>query len=229
VGGTSSPAGLTYNSTDGTWSLDGNTAFGTPLIAGSTYSVDVTATASGVARTDISTGEVIIAGPLAISSIPESAANSANVINQSESLNGSPVVVNIAGSAPQVGQVLKLNWGTEVISYTLTAADVSAGTASITVPAASLANKEVSNLNVTVQLFQADGTTAVGSVSAAATANVDTIAPTFVSATTSQDGYSLILTYDQALDVAKAPLAAGFKVLVDGVANTVTAVTVDVT
>ncbi|WP_205872726.1 Ig-like domain-containing protein [Limnohabitans planktonicus] len=227
VGGTSSPAGLSYNSTDGTWSLDGNTAFGTPLIAGATYSVDVTATASGVARTDISTGEVIIAGPLAISSIPESAANSANVINQSESLNGSPVVVNIAGSAPQVGQVLKLNWGTEVISYTLTAADVSAGTASITVPAASLANKEVSNLNVTAQLFQADGTTAVGSVSAAATANVDTIAPTFVSATTSQDGYSLILTYDQALDVAKAPLAAGFKVLVDGVANTVTAVTVN--
>ncbi|WP_228768239.1 Ig-like domain-containing protein [Limnohabitans sp. DM1] len=227
VGGTSSPAGLTYNSTDGTWSLDGNTAFATPLTAGSTYSVEVTATASGVSRTDISTGEVIIAGPLTISSIPESAANSGNVINQSESLNGSPVVVNIAGSSPQVGQVLQLNWGTEVISYTITAADVSAGTASILVPAASLANKEVSNLNVTVQQFQADGTTAVGSVSAAATANVDTIAPAFVSATTSEDGYSLILTYDQALDVANAPLAAGFKVLVDGVVNTVTAVTVN--
>ncbi|MFC7205544.1 SwmB domain-containing protein [Comamonas endophytica] len=55
----------------------------------------------------------------------------------------------------------------------------------------------------------------------------DTTAPVFVSAVTSADGASLVLTYDGALDAANPPAAASFAVSAGGAALPVTAVTVD--
>jgi len=55
----------------------------------------------------------------------------------------------------------------------------------------------------------------------------DTTAPAFVSAATSADGATLTLAYDEALDAANAPLAAGFVVTVNGLAVAVTGVAVN--
>src|SRR5690606_23952452 len=55
----------------------------------------------------------------------------------------------------------------------------------------------------------------------------DTTAPTFVSAATSADGSSLVLTYDEPLDTAHPPAIADFVVNVDGTPVTVSNVTVN--
>ena len=63
--------------------------------------------------------------------------------------------------------------------------------------------------------------------SASFTLTIDTTAPTFVSAATSIDGSSLVLTYDEPLDTTHPPAIADFVVNVDGTPVTVSNVTVN--
>jgi hypothetical protein len=78
VGGTSSPAGLSYNSTSGAWSL---AVPASVLPAGAaTYNVDVSTTVSGFpTRSDISSGELVIAVVPTITSSPVRRAFSSTV------------------------------------------------------------------------------------------------------------------------------------------------------
>src|SRR5690606_21765598 len=58
------------------------------------------------------------------------------------------------------------------------------------------------------------------------TITVDTTAPTFVSAETSTDGNSLVLTYDEPLDAANPPATGNFVVNVNGTPITVSSLTI---
>ncbi|MEI7514165.1 MAG: Ig-like domain-containing protein [Betaproteobacteria bacterium] len=55
---------------------------------------------------------------------------------------------------------------------------------------------------------------------------LDTAAPILVSATAANGGTAIALTYDSALDATNAPVASDFSVTMDGVANTVSSVSV---
>ncbi|MBU6188747.1 MAG: FG-GAP repeat protein, partial [Betaproteobacteria bacterium] len=136
IGGSSSPAGLTYDTTTGNWSLAVSAAAN--LVAGGAYNVDVATTVSSggttVSRSDLSSLELSIIQPPSITSIPE--ATSGSVLNLAEALSdgGTPVNVSLTGTGAVAGQVLVLSWGAQTFSYVITAADITAGAASIVVP-----------------------------------------------------------------------------------------------
>ena len=66
-----------------------------------------------------------------ITSIPE---NGGGGINAGEASNGTPVVVGLAGTGAAAGDTLTINWGSQTVAYTLLAADISGGSATVTVP-----------------------------------------------------------------------------------------------
>ena len=67
-----------------------------------------------------------------ITSITE---NSGGGINAGEASNGTPVVVGLAGTGAAAGDTLTINWGGQAVTYSLPAADISASSATVTVPA----------------------------------------------------------------------------------------------
>ena len=102
--------------------------------------------------------------------------NSGGGINAGEAANGTPVVVGLTGTGAAAGDTLTVNWGSQTVSYTLLAADISASSATVTVPAATITAQGQGTFDVTARL-----TDAVGNASANSTATpvtVDTVAPT---------------------------------------------------
>eukprot|EP01034_Spumella_vulgaris_P027222 gene27222-33912_t len=83
--------------------------------------------------------------------------------SEANSSGGTPVAVNLADTGAVAGNTIQLNWGGQIVSYTLTAADIAAGTANVPVPTATLtavtAMGTTGNVPASVTLL--DGTTTV--------------------------------------------------------------------
>ena len=48
--------------------------------------------------------------------------------------DGTTVVVGLAGTGAAAGDTLTINWGSQTVTYTLLAADISGNSATVTVP-----------------------------------------------------------------------------------------------
>ena len=59
-------------------------------------------------------------------SITSIAENGGGGINAGEASNGTPVVVGLTGTGAVAGDTLTVNWGSQTVTYTLLAADISA-------------------------------------------------------------------------------------------------------
>ena len=66
-----------------------------------------------------------------ITSIPE---NGGGGINAGEASDGTPVVVDLTGTGAVAGDTLTIHWGSQTVSYTLLAGDISGNSATVTVP-----------------------------------------------------------------------------------------------
>ena len=126
------------------------------------------------------------AAPL-ITSIPENAAGGS--INASEASDGTPVVVDLTGTEAVAGDTLTVNWGGQTANYTLLPTDISAGSATVTVPAATITARGEGTFDVTATLTDAAGNASLNSTAASVT--VDTVAPA-VAITTIEGGDDLI-------------------------------------
>ena len=193
VGGTSSPAGLTYNTTTGAWSLAVPAGVLTaPTTAPLTYNVDVSSTAGGITRSDISAGELVIVAPPSIVTEPTgqswtnevwgSTSSGGVVLNVGEASDGTTVRVSIDGTGAQAGQVVSVQWDTQTATESplLTAANIAAGYIDVLVPKATLQAATPANtretLNVTPRLLSGPGGSTI-STGAAVAATVDFIVP----------------------------------------------------
>ena len=83
--------------------------------------------------------------------------NSGGGINAIEASNGTPVVVGLAGTGAAAGDTLTVNWGGQTVTYTLLAADISASSATVTVPAATITAQGNGTFDVTAPLTDAAG------------------------------------------------------------------------
>ena len=110
--------------------------------------------------------------PPSITSIPE---NVNDGINAAEASDGTPVVVSLAGTGALAGDTLAILWGARSQAYTLGAADIAAGSATVTVSATTIANQGNGTFGVTAALNDPAGN-ASGS-SPAFSVTVNTAAP----------------------------------------------------
>jgi hypothetical protein len=179
VGGTSSPTGLTYNTSTGAWSL----AVVAGVLTGTvpaTYNIEVSATTGGVTRSDISSSELIIVNPPVITSIPEAPTSNALNIVEAASIDGSQTVggtivnVSIANTGAVAGQTLTLTWGGQIVTHVLTAAEITANTVAVNVPTATLQAETPTNTTETVAVIASLGN---GVTSATTNALVNFITP----------------------------------------------------
>ena len=90
-------------------------------------------------------------------SITSIAENGGGGINAGEASNGTPVVVGLAGTGAAAGDTLTVNWGSQTVTYTLLAGDISAGSATVTVPAATITAQGNGTFDVTARLTDAAG------------------------------------------------------------------------
>ncbi|MFO1157331.1 MAG: Calx-beta domain-containing protein [Reyranellaceae bacterium] len=114
------------------------------------------------------------AAPLApaIMSIAE---NAAGGINAAEASNGTPVIVNLAGTGAVAGDTVTVSWGGQVVAHTLLAADIGAGSAAVNVPAATITAQGNGTFSVTAKVTDIAGN--VGASSTGVSVTVDTVAP----------------------------------------------------
>ena len=91
------------------------------------------------------------------------------------------MVVGLAGTGAVAGNTLTVNWGSQTVAYTLLAADISANSATVTVPAATITAQGNGTFNVTARLTDAVGNASANS--SATSVTVDTVAPTAPSIT----------------------------------------------
>ena len=68
-------------------------------------------------------------------SITSIAENGGGGINAGEASDGTPVVVGLTGTGAAAGDTLTVNWGSQTVTYTLLAGDISGSSATVTVPA----------------------------------------------------------------------------------------------
>ena len=109
-------------------------------------------------------------------SITSIAENGGGGINAGEASNGTPVVVGLTGTGAVAGDTLTINWGSQTVTYTLLAGDISASSATVTVPAATITAQGNGTFNVTARLTDAVGNASANS--SATSVTVDTVAPT---------------------------------------------------
>ena len=62
------------------------------------------------------------------------------------------MVVGLAGTGAVAGNTLTVTWGSQTVSYTLQAADISAGSATVTVPLATITTQGDGTFDVTARL-----------------------------------------------------------------------------
>ena len=143
----------------------------TPHATSFTYQARIVDAAGNVgANTASQAVTVDTAAPAApsITSIPESGGG----INAGEASNGTPVVVGLSGTGAAAGDTLTVNWGGQTVTYTLLAADISASSATVTVPAATITAQGNGTFDVTARLTDAAGN--AGANSGAFPVTVDT-------------------------------------------------------
>ena len=97
------------------------------------------------------------------------------VINASEASNGTPILVDLTGIGAMIGNKLTIHWGGQTVEYTLQASDITSLSATVTVPAATIAAQGDGTFNVTAQLVDAAGNVSASSTNYALT--VDTVVP----------------------------------------------------
>ena len=140
-------------STASTWSYTDPTPHATSF----TYQVRIVDAAGNVGANTASQAVTIdTAAPTApsITSIPE---NGGGGINAGEASNGTPVVVGLTGTGAAAGDTLTVNWGSQTVTYTLLAADISGGSATVTVPPATITAQGQGTFNVTARLTDMAG------------------------------------------------------------------------
>ena len=201
-------------STASTWSYTDPTPHATSF----TYQVRIVDAVGNVGANTASQAVTIdTAAPTApsITSIAESGGG----INAGEASDGTPVVVGLAGTGAAAGDTLTVNWGGQTVTYTLLAADISASSATVTVPAATISAQGQGTFDVTARLTDAAGN--VGATSGAFPVTVDAAAPTAtvaITAITTDSGTSSsdYVTSDTTLTVSGThdPLGSGEKVQV---------------
>ena len=197
-------------STASTWSYTDPTTHATSF----TYQVRIVDAVGNVGANTASQAVTIdTAAPTApsITSIPE---NGGGGINAGEASNGTPVVVGLAGTGAAAGDTLTVNWGSQTVTYTLLAGDISGSSATVTVPLATIAAQGQGTFNVTARLTDVAGN--AGANSTATSVTVDTAAPTATVAITaiatdSGTSSSDYVTSDTTLTVSgtHGPLGAG--------------------
>jgi Ca2+-binding RTX toxin-like protein len=141
---------------------------------------------------------LVASGKPSITSVLE---NANGGINAAEASDGTPVVVDLTGTGAVAGNTLTINWGSQVYNYQLTAADITANKATVTVPQGTIAAQQ-GNINVTAHI----GT---GTASTAFAVTVDTFVPTISSAVV--NGNTLTLTYNESLN-GTIPAASNYTV-----------------
>ena len=150
----------------------------TPPPAGdATYTYYVTDGAQIVwpATTLISSGLTLDTVTPTAPGAPSIAENSAGGINITEASNGSVVAVGLAGTGAVAGDTVHVNWGSQGVNYTLVAADITAGTANVTVGSSTIGSQGNGTFNVTASVIDRAGN--AGASSSATSVTVDTIAP----------------------------------------------------
>ncbi|MGE4242410.1 Ig-like domain-containing protein [Ramlibacter sp.] len=149
------------------------TAQGTGTFNVTTQLVDSVGNASAAsAATSVS---VVLAGPVAPAGAPTVSENAGGGISAAEAANGTPVVVNLGGTNAVAGDTLRINWGAQVVDYTLTSGDIAGSSATVIVSQATIAAQGAGTFGVTSRVV--DAANNVGGVSAATSVTVDLTAP----------------------------------------------------
>ena len=159
-------------STASTWSYTDPTTHATSF----TYQARIVDAVGNVGANTASQAVTIDTAAPTAPSITSIAENSGGGINASEASNGTPVVVGLTGTGAAAGDTLTVNWGGQTVTYTLLAADISASSATVTVPPATITAQGHGTFDVTAGLTDAAGN--AGANSTATSVTVDTAAPT---------------------------------------------------
>ena len=159
-------------STASTWSYTDPTPHATSF----TYQVRIVDAVGNVGANTASQAVTIDTAAPTAPSITSIAENGGGGINAGEAANGTPVVVGLAGTGAAAGDTLTVNWGSQTVTYTLLAADISASSATVTVPLATITAQGQGTFDVTARLTDAAGN--AGANSTATPVTVDTVAPT---------------------------------------------------
>jgi hypothetical protein len=107
-------------------------------------------------------------------------------INAAEAADGSAVVVSVAGTGAQAGDVLTLNWRAHTMSVTLTADDVANGSITVAVSSGVIAGQGDGTFDVSAHLTDVVGN--VGSSAVPVAVTVDSGAPGVAIAVITGDG-----------------------------------------
>ncbi len=162
-------------STAGTWSYTDPTTHGTSFI----YQVRIVDAAGNLdANTASQAVTIDTAAPAApsITAIPENADGGG--IDPSEASDGTPVVVALAGTGAAAGDTLSINWGSQTVNYTLLAGDILGNSATVTVPAATIAAQGLGTFDVTARLTDIAGNASSNSTAISVNViSVDVVAP----------------------------------------------------
>ena len=192
-------------STASTWSYTDPTTHGTSF----TYRVRIVDTAGNV---DVNTASQAVtidtAAPAApsITAIPEN--GDGGGIDPDEASDGTPVVVGLAGTGAAAGDTLTINWGSQTVNYALLAGDILGNSATVTVPAGTIAAQGLGTFDVTARLTDAAGNASSNSTPISVTViSIDILAPTAAVAITaiatdSGASSSDFITNDTTLTVA---------------------------
>jgi methionine-rich copper-binding protein CopC len=138
-----------------TWTNSGTVDFG-----GNTYNVLKSQSSAAQLLVD---ADVVVRKPLGYTLATEAL----DGLTLSEASDGTAVTVLISETGAVAGNVLKLNWGGQTVSYALQAADITAGNVTITVPRATLRAETAVGTQETVavgiSLYASDATTLIQS------------------------------------------------------------------
>ena len=147
-------------STASTWSYTDPTPHATSF----TYQVRIVDAVGNVGANTASQAVTIDTAAPTAPSITSIAENGGGGINAGEAANGTPVVVGLAGTGAAAGDTLTVNWGGQTVTYTLLAADISASSATVTVPLATIAAQGQGTFDVTARLTDAAGNAGANSI-----------------------------------------------------------------
>ena len=128
---------------------------------------------------DVNTSALSIASTVTVQGVPEAPTisavpeNAGGGINAAEASDGTTVTVALPTDAV-AGDTLRVNWGGQTISYTITAGDVSGGSAAVSISSAAITTQGEGSVNVTADVTHAGRT---GALSGAFAVTVDLTAP----------------------------------------------------
>ncbi|MCW5735268.1 MAG: DUF4347 domain-containing protein [Enhydrobacter sp.] len=149
-------------------------------------------------------------------SITTIAENGDGGINATEAADGTAVVVDLSGAGAISNDILTINWGSRAATYRLTAADILAGNATVTVPSATIAAQGDGIFDVIAKLTDAAGNVSVASASVSVTIDTRVAAPTLSLATDGGSSASDGITNDGTVNVDGLEAGASWEYSTDG-------------